>query len=98
METLLRAIDFNYSAVSGGGFLHANVVAVMTPDHQVSGFVHGIAYEEEELRRALLSAVTPASLVETFKPLIAVVAVLALLVTLIVLWGTQRRNTPAQAS
>jgi cytochrome oxidase Cu insertion factor (SCO1/SenC/PrrC family) len=92
LDTLLGAIDFNYSPVAGGGFLHANIVAILTPDLRVSGYVYGIGYTEDELRQALLSAVTPDSLVDAFKPLIAAVAALGLLVTLVVLWATRKRQ------
>jgi hypothetical protein len=92
LDTLLNAIDFNYSPAAGGGFLHANIVAVITPDHRVSGYVDGLVFEEDELRQALLSAVTPSSLVASFRPVIAAVAVIAVAVVMIVLWGTRRRG------
>jgi protein SCO1/2 len=93
LDTLLGAIDFNYAPVAGGGgFLHANVVAILTPDLHISGYVRGIGYTEDEVRHALLSAVTPDSLVEEFKPLIAAVAGLALLAVLVVLWATRKRG------
>lgn len=94
LDTLFDAVDFNYAPVSGG-FLHANIVAVLTPDHRVSGYLYGLAYEEGEVRRALLSAVTPDSLVESFRPVIAGAALLALVITLGVLWATRRRKPGA---
>ncbi len=96
LDALLSTIDFNYSAVPGGGFAHANLVAVLTPDQHISGYVHGIMYEEDDIRRALLTAVTPASLVDKFKPLMALIALAGLLTMIVVLMVTKRRR-PASA-
>lgn len=92
LDTLLSTIDFHYSAVPGGGFLHANVVTVTTPDLRISGYVHGLDYTEDAMRRALLSAVTPASLVAKYRPYMALAAGLALAAVFIVLWATRRRG------
>jgi protein SCO1/2 len=92
LDTLLAAIDFRYAPALDGGFAHANVVAVLTPDQRVSGYVHGIVYEDGDIRRALLAAVTPPSLVDAFKPLIVAAAGLSLVVTLVVLFATRRRG------
>jgi protein SCO1/2 len=96
LDTLLSAIDFHYEPLPGGGFAHANVVAVLTPDHHVSGYLHGVTYEESDIRRALLTAVAPPSLVAKFRPLMLAASLLALLAVLVVLWVTKRRR-PSQA-
>lgn len=92
LDTLLSTIDFHYSPVAGGGFVHANVVAVITPDLRVSGYVHGLDYSEQAMRRALLSAVTPPSLVDEYKPYMALAAGLALLAVFVTLWATRKRR------
>lgn len=92
LDSLLDAIDFNYNAFPGGGFTHANVAAVLTPDHRVSGYLDALVVEENDIRRALLTAVAPDSLVEKFKPVIGLVALVGFITVIVVLAVTKRRR------
>jgi len=95
IDSLLSAIDFQTVALERGGFAHANAVAVLAPDLTVSGFVHGLAYEERDLRLALARAAAPESLVHRYRPLLAGVALAATLALVLTLVLTRRRGTVA---
>lgn len=91
LDSVLTAIQFSYSG-EPGGFAHSNLIAILTPELTISGYITGIAHDEEEIRRALLTAVAPASLVEKYRPLMAIVAGLAFLTIVIVLVATRRKT------
>jgi protein SCO1/2 len=95
IDSLLAAIDFHTVALEDGGFAHANAVAVLAPDLTVSGFVHGLAYDEGELRLALARAAAPESLVRRYRPLLAGVAVVAAAALVLTLILTRRRGSSA---
>jgi protein SCO1/2 len=91
LDSVLTAIGFSYTA-EPGGFAHTNLVAVLTPDLETSGYLTGIAHDEDDVRRALLTAVAPASLVKKYRPLLIVVAGVAFLTVIVVLAATKRRG------
>ncbi len=88
---LLDAIDFHVAPLDGGGFAHANAIAVIGPDLRVSGFVHGIEFEPSEVRAALDRAARSGSLVERFKPQLLLITLLAALTLIIVILTTRKR-------
>lgn len=94
-RALLDAIDFNYEPMPGGGFAHANVVAVLTPTLDVSAYAHGVSYDAKEIRSRLEVAAREASLVRHYQPYIALVGGVALLSLLVVLFVTRRKPKPA---
>jgi protein SCO1/2 len=94
-KALFDAIDFNYEALPQGGFVHANVVAILTPVLTVSSYLHGVTYEPEELRNALWRATRESSLVSHYRKYIALAAVLALASVGIVLFATRRKAAAA---
>jgi protein SCO1/2 len=91
LDSVLTAIQFSYTP-DPTGFAHSNLLAFLTPALTVSGYVTGIAHEEDEIRRALLTAVAPASLVEKFRPMLIVVAGLAFVTIVVVLAVTKRKT------
>lgn len=95
LARLLGAIDFQYAPLPEGGFAHANTIAVLSPALAVSGYVHGVFFEEKEVRAALEHAAADVSLVRHYRPLILLVAVVALATMLAVLVVTRKK--PASA-
>ncbi len=97
LTALLDAIDFHYLSMEGGGFAHANVIAIIDPEMKVSGYMHGVTYDPGELRKELERAVHGTSLIYKARPLIFVVSVLGVIVTTVVLIATARKKRPANA-
>jgi protein SCO1/2 len=97
LKALLGAIDFNYAALPDGGFVHANVVAILTPTLTVSSYAHGVSYDAAALRAAFERATRESSLVRHYRPYIALAAALALGAALVVLFATRRKPGTAQA-
>lgn len=95
LKQLLDAIDFDYSVLPDGGFVHANVVAILTPALTVSSYQHGVTYETEALRHALENAVKETSLVNHYRPYILAVAILALASVFIALYTTRKKRRTA---
>jgi protein SCO1/2 len=93
LARLLRAIDFNYEKLPDGGFVHANVIAILSPTLTVSSYLNGVSYEEKELRRALEIATRKSSLVYHYRPYMALVAVLALATAMTLLVATRKKRT-----
>jgi len=91
LARLLGAIDFHYAPLVEGGFAHANAIAVLSPALAVSGYVHGVFFEEKEIRAALERAAADASLVRHYRPLILLVAVIALATMTAVLVVTRKK-------
>ena len=85
LDALLGTLDFRYVALEGGGFAHPSAVAVVDPEMRVSGYLHGLHYEEDDVRRALTTAWVGGSLVEKFRPWIIAAAVLGALALVIVI-------------
>ena len=95
LKQLLDAIDFDYSALPEGGFVHANVVAILTPALTVSSYQHGVTYETAALRRALERAVKETSYVRHYRPYIIAVAILAWASVMIALYTTRKKRRQA---
>jgi protein SCO1/2 len=95
LKALLGAIDFNYAAMPEGGFVHANVVAILSPTLTVSSYLNGVTFESKELRDAFWRATRESSLVHHYRPYIALAAVLALATVAIVLFATRRKPAAA---
>lgn len=102
LAALLGAIDFQYEAMEGGGFAHANVVTVLDPELKVAGYLHGVMYEAPVLRKELERAVRGTSLVQKARPLLLAVSALGLAALLITLVATRKPReggaAPQQAS
>jgi protein SCO1/2 len=92
LSRLLDAIDFNYEKLPEGGFVHANVVAILTPTLVVSSYAHGVTYEAKDLRRALEIATRKSSLVYHYRPYMALAAVLALATATTILVATRKKR------
>lgn len=92
LSSLLSALDFRYVALDGGGFAHPNLVAVIDANRVVSGYVHGVHYETEDVRRVLASAWTGGSLVRRYRGPIAVVMGIGVVATLLVIVLAGRRR------
>lgn len=99
LKALLGAIDFNYAALPQGGFVHANVVAILTPTLNVSSYSHGVTYEPADLRAKLERATRESSLVRHYRPYIALAAGLGILSIVVVLFATRKKPAaPATAA
>jgi len=97
LDALLGTLDFRYVALEGGGFAHPSAVAVVDAGMRVSGYLHGLHYEEDEVRRALTTAWAGGSLVARFKAWIIAAAVLGALALVIVIAATGGRRRQATA-
>lgn len=95
IEPFLEALDFQYDPVPGGGFAHANVVAVLSPGLTVSGYLHGLMYTEDEVKTALRAAAPSRPLVERARPLILLAALLALVAVILAIRLTARPTSAA---
>lgn len=98
LKALLDAIDFHYAALPDGGFVHPNVVAILTPTLNVSSYLHGVDYTADELRPRLERATRESSLVWHYRPFIAVAAVLAVASVVIVLYSTRKKPAAPRAT
>jgi cytochrome oxidase Cu insertion factor (SCO1/SenC/PrrC family) len=78
LATFLGAIDFQVTALEGGGFAHPNLVVVLGPDLRVASYVHGVMYDADDVRAALEDASERASLVRRYRPLLVVIVALGL--------------------
>jgi protein SCO1/2 len=95
LAALLAAIDFQYQAMEGGGFAHANVIAIIDPELKVASYLHGVTFESAAVRRALEEAVGGTSLVRKARPLIVALGALGLLATAVAIIATGRRRREA---
>ena len=95
LKALLDAIDFNYEALPQGGFVHANVVAILSPTLTVSSYLHGVTFESKELRNAFWRATRESSLVRHYRSYIALAALLALTTTIVLLFSTRKKPAAA---
>lgn len=91
VDSLLASLDFNY-APGVGGFAHANLVAVLTPDLEVSGYLYGLTYEDRQIRAALMTASSGPSLVSKYRPLILIAMALSALAVAFALIATGKRS------
>jgi len=95
LKALLGAIDFNYAALPEGGFVHPNVIVILTPTLTVSSYEHGVSYDPKELRSKLERAARESSLVRHYRPYIALSALLALAATVVALVVTRKKPAAA---
>ncbi|MCI0453017.1 MAG: SCO family protein [Candidatus Latescibacteria bacterium] len=95
LATFLGAMDFNVTALEGGGFAHPNLVVVLGPDLRIASYVHGVMYETDDVRAALEDASNRASLVTRFRPVILLVVALGLVAVGWTLYATRRREREA---
>lgn len=93
MNAFLASLDFRYSAEDTGGFVHANLVAVLTPDQHISEYVYAIMFEEQSMRTALQTAVTGTSLVKKFRGWILAAAIGGAVLTALTVLATKTRRT-----
>jgi protein SCO1/2 len=94
VDTLLGTLDFRVTPMDGG-FAHPNLIAILSPDLTVSGYVYGVGYDAEEVGAALQHAARRSSLVVRFRPFILLVALAALLAIAWALFVTRRRQPTA---
>jgi len=95
VSALLGAIDFRYVPLEEGGFVHANVIAVLSPALTVSGYVNGVEYSEADVRAALEKAASDVSLVKHYRPFSLGVALAGVLAVVVALVATRRKPKPA---
>jgi len=93
VNDFLASLDFHFAAEAGGGFSHANLVAILTPDQNISEYVYGVMFEEKEIRTALQTAVTGTSLVKKFRWWIVLAAVAGALATAVSVLMTRNRHS-----
>lgn len=99
LKALLGAIDFNYAALPEGGFVHTNVVAILTPTLTVSSYAHGVTFEAKDLRAKFERATRESSLVHHYRKYIGLAAALGILSVVVVLFATRKRPaSPAAAA
>jgi cytochrome oxidase Cu insertion factor (SCO1/SenC/PrrC family) len=96
LSALLDAIDFNYLTLPEGGFAHANVITILSPTLEVSGYVHGVMYDAKDIRNRLEAAANEASLIRHYRPIILLIGVTGMAVTLFVLFSTRKKKPAAQ--
>jgi hypothetical protein len=97
LKQLLDAIDFNYEAMRGGGFAHANVIAVLNPALLVSSYARGVSYTPEEIRKALEDASREVSFIRHYRPFIIAIGIAAWLSVLAALYATRKKRNEARA-
>lgn len=97
LAALFEAIDFRYEPLEGGGFAHANVIAILDPELKVASYMHGVMYDAGELRDHLERAVRDTSLVRKARPVIIAISALGLLTMISVLVATGRKRRSAAA-
>jgi len=93
VNDFLASLDFHFAAEAGGGFSHANLVAILSPDQKISEYVYGVMFEEQEIRTALQTAVTGTSLVKKFRWWIVLAAVTGALATAVSVLMTRNRHS-----
>ncbi len=89
---VMGAIDFNFDAIPGGGYAHANTVVFLTPELKVSGYVHRHMYTKDEVKAALRTAAGRRPLIDRARPLLIPIAAAFLLATLLVIVFTARKT------
>lgn len=92
VEAVLDALDFRIEALPGAGFAHANVVVFLTPEQKVSGYVRGLMYTKDEVKAALRVAEGRKPLIDRARPLLIPIAAAFLVLTLLVILFTRRKN------
>ena len=92
VEAVLDALDFRIEALPGSGFAHANVVVFLTPDQEVSGYVRGLMYTKDEVKAGLRVASGRKPLIDRARPLLIPVAAAFLVLTVLVILFTRRKN------
>lgn len=93
--TFFDALAFRFVATQDGGFLHPNLVVVLTPSLEVADYVFGTDLDPDALRGALSAARGRRPLARTLAPAVFVVSLLGILATsfvLIVVWQRARRR------
>jgi protein SCO1/2 len=81
----LDSIDFRFISNPHGGFTHPNLVVVLSPELTVAKYLHGTAFEAEDLRAALALARGEGSVLHGIAPYLFVVGVLGALLAAFVL-------------
>ena len=97
-KALLGAIDFNYEALPDGGFVHANVIAILTPTLTVSAYAHGVTFEATDLRAKFERATRESSLVRHYRPYIALAAALGVISIALALFATRKKPASPAAT
>jgi len=93
---VMAAIDFRFEAIADLGYAHPNVVAFLSPDMKVSGYVRGLMYTQEEVKAALRVAAGRRPLIDRARPLLIPIAAAFLIVTLLVIVLTARKSSHSQ--
>jgi protein SCO1/2 len=90
---VMAAIDFRFEPVAELGFAHPNVVAFLSPEMTVSGYVHGLMYTQDEVKAALRVAAGRRPLIDRVRPLLIPIAAVFLIATLLVIILTARKTS-----
>jgi cytochrome oxidase Cu insertion factor (SCO1/SenC/PrrC family) len=93
---VLTAIDFRFEPIAELGFAHPNVIAVLTPDMKVSGYIRGLMYTQDEVKAALRVAAGRPPLIDRARPFFIPIAALFLITTLLVIILTARKTSRSQ--
>ncbi len=101
LATLLRAIDFQVTALDEGAFAHPHLIVILGPDLKVARYLHGVMFEADDVLAALEDASYQASLVTRFRPLLLVIALLGVVAVGFALYvtrgATRRRGRGREA-
>jgi len=79
LERTLAGLDFRTLALADGGFEHPNLVAVLTPDLRLSGYLFGVSISPAELRGLVQRAAAGVSAADTWRPYVFFFALLGFL-------------------
>ena len=91
----IDALEFQVIPMEEGGFAHPNLVAIIDGEQKVSGYVHGMAYEEADVRHALTAAWAGESLVKKYKlQILALAAAFAVVLVITIVLTGQRHKEP----
>jgi len=66
LERTLTALDFRTISMGHGDFAHPNLIAILTPDMRLAGYLFGVTFSPTELARSLRRARDGVSAVDTW--------------------------------
>lgn len=96
LHKLLAAIDFRTIQMQGGHFGHPNLLVVLSPQLQITGYLYGVNFTTAQLAAAIEMAMDPQWRWLHLRPYILVIAVVGLVASfLALLWVLQRRQRRA---
>lgn len=87
----LESLDFRFISTDDGGFVHPNLVVVLSPELTVAKYLYGVEYRAGDLAAALEIARGANPLLEALGPYIFLVGVLGVIATAFVILITLNR-------